>query len=36
MEGYALRSQGDPPLSIEEDQTNRQTRDLAEHHTTAL
>jgi len=35
MEGYALRSQGDPPPSVDVDHKDRQTRDLAEHHTTA-
>jgi len=34
-----LMSRGDPPPSVEEDQTDRQTdrqmRDVAEHHTTA-
>jgi len=33
-EGYVLRSRGDPPQFVEEDETDRQTRDLAEHHTT--
>jgi len=39
MEDYVLRSRADPPPSVEEDQTDRQTdrqtRDLAEHDTTA-
>jgi len=35
VEGYALRSRADPPPSVDEDHTDRQTTDLAEHHTTA-